>query len=56
MLSRHSMETYQGNELTHNSSGNAQPQLSQLAEPLWTDTGSESEIDVHEPISALKKK
>ena len=29
--------THQGNDFTHNSSGNAQPQSSQPAEPLWTD-------------------
>ena len=28
-----------GNELTRNSSGNTQPQSSQLAEPLWTISG-----------------
>ena len=37
MLSRHSIGTYQGNELTHNSSGITGPQSSQLSEPLWTD-------------------
>ena len=37
VLSRHSVGTYQGDELTLNSSGNAQPLLSQLTEPLWTD-------------------
>ena len=40
-----------GNELTRNSSGNTQPQSSQLAEPLWTDSGPKSEISVHELIS-----
>ena len=39
MLSRHSVETDQGNELTRNSSGNARSQSSQLAEPLKTDPG-----------------
>ena len=39
MLSRHSVETYQGNKLTHNQSGMAQPHSSQLAEPLWTNLG-----------------
>ena len=29
---------------------------SQLAEPLWTDPGLQSEISVRELISALKKK
>ena len=39
MLSRYCVGTYQGNELTHNSLGNAHLQLSQLIESLWTDTG-----------------
>ena len=34
MLSRYSVGNYKGNELTRNSSGNAHPQLSQLAESL----------------------
>ena len=34
MLSRYRAETYQGNQPTPNSSGNTQPQLSQLTEPL----------------------
>ena len=36
-LSRHSVETYPGNELPRNLSGNFQPQLSHLTEPLWND-------------------
>ena len=32
-------ESTRENELTHNSSGNTWPQLSQLTEPLWTDPG-----------------
>ena len=55
-LSRHSVGTYQGNELTRNSSGNTRSQSSQLAEPLWTDPGLKSGISVHELISTLKKK
>ena len=51
MLSRHSVGTYRGNELTRNSSGNARPQLSRLAEPLWTDPGLKSEIVASELIS-----
>ena len=35
MLSRFSVATYHGNELPHNSSGNARLQSSQLLEPLW---------------------
>ena len=37
VLSRHSMGTHQGNELTCNSSGNSCLQSSQFTEPLWTD-------------------
>ena len=51
MLSRHSVGTYQGNELTRNSSGNTWPQLSQLAEPLWTDLGVKSGISMRDLIS-----
>ena len=50
------MGTYQGNEFTRNSSGNARPQSSQIAEPLWTDPGPRSEIGVCEVICSLKKK
>ena len=42
------------NELTR-VSGNTRPQLSQLAEPLWTDLGLKSGIDVHELISVKNK-
>ena len=45
-----------GNELTYNSSGNTQPQSSQLTEPLWTDPGLDSGISMCELISTLKKK
>ena len=56
-------EPIRENELTHNSSGNTRPQLSQLAEPLWTDRGLKKEkekkrrsgIGVRELISTLKK-
>ena len=44
------------NELTSNLSGNIQPQLSQLAELLWTDPGVNSGISVRKLISTLKKK
>ena len=37
MLTRHSMEAYEGNEFPRNSSGNARVQSLPLAEPLWTD-------------------
>ena len=42
-----------GNELTRNSSGNTPSQLSLLAEPLWTDPGLKSGIDVRK-LSPLK--
>ena len=44
-----------GNKLTHNSFRNAWSQLSQLAEPLWTDPGLKSGFSLHELISTLKK-
>ena len=43
-----------GNELTRNTSGNTQSLSSQLAEPLWTDHGPESGINMPELISTLK--
>ena len=51
IMSRHSTRTYQGNELTRNSSGNAQPQSSQFAEPLKSDPGLNSGISVRELMS-----
>ena len=39
------------NELTRNSSGNAQSQSSQLAKPLWTNPGVKSGISVRKLIS-----
>ena len=58
MLSRHSVGTYQGNELTRNSSENTWPQSSQFTAPLLTDPGvkSESGISVPERSSTLKKR
>ena len=38
------------------SSGNARPQSSPFAEPLWTDTGLKSGISARELISILKTK
>ena len=55
-LSRHSVGTLSGNELTHNSSGNTRSQSSQLAEPLWTDLSLKSGISVREVICTKKKK
>ena len=45
-----------GNKLTRNPSGNTVPQLSQFAEPLWTDPGVKSGISVQVLISTLLKK
>ena len=56
VLFKYRMETYHRNEPTCNSSGNTQPQLPQLTEPLWTDPGLKSGIDVRKPISHFKKK
>ena len=44
------------NKLTHNSSGNIRLQLSQPAEPLWTDLGLMSGISMCELLSTSKKK
>ena len=49
-------ENLSDNELTRTSSGNAWPQSSQLAEPLWTDPGLRNGISVRELISTKKKK
>ena len=55
MLSRHNVETHQGNEHTLSSLGNADLQSSQLTEPLWTHPGLIREIiSVGELISAVK--
>ena len=56
VLSRYSAGSYQGNELTRSPSGNARPQLSQLAEPMWSDPSLESGTDAYELISTPKKK
>ena len=45
-----------GNKLTRNSSGNTQPQLSQLSEPLWTDPGPKSGISVWPNLHLKEKK
>ena len=55
MLSRHGVGTYQGNELTRNSSGNTRQQSSQFSEPLWTDPGVKSGISVSELVFTFKK-
>ena len=56
-LSRQSVGTCQGNELTRNLSplGNTQLHSSRLTECQWTNSGVKSTISVHELISALKK-
>ena len=51
VLSRHSVGTHQGNELTRNTSGKTQAQSSQLVELLWTDPGLKSGICERELIS-----
>ena len=56
MLLTYSAGIYHGNELTRNSSGNARPQSSQLAEPLLTDLGLVSGNGVRELISIEKKR
>ena len=56
MPSRHSVETYQGNELTRKSAGNACLQSSQLAQPLWTDPGLKSGPSASELIVKKTKK
>ena len=56
-LSTHAPLTQQNRSaLTRYSSGNARPQSSQLAEPLWTDLGVKSGIGACELISNLKKR
>ena len=50
-LSRHSVRTYQENELTHNLSVNIWLQSFQLAEPLWTDPSLKSGTGWRELIS-----
>ena len=45
-----------GNEHTRNLSENIRLQSSQLAEPLWTDPGINSEISVRELIPSQTKK
>ena len=56
MQSRHGVGTYQGNEPTRNSSGNARPLSSQLAEPQWTDPWQKSGTEVRDEIFIKKKK
>ena len=57
MLSRLSLGTYKSimKKITCSSSGNSWPQLSQLAEPLWTDPSLKSGISVRELIFTSKQ-
>ena len=54
MPSRHSVGTYDRNELTRNSFGNTRSKSSQLAEPLWTDPGVKSGNSVRKLICTKK--
>ena len=56
MLTRFSVATYHGNELPHNSSGNARLQSSQLLEPLWiaSRSGARDLISTKEKIKKKK--
>ena len=56
MLSSHDVGTYQRNKTTHNSSGNAHPQSSQLTEPLWSNPCLRSGNGAAELNSTLKTK
>ena len=44
-------ENLSRNELTRNLLGNGRPQMSHLAEPLWTDPGLKNIISMRELIS-----
>ena len=54
-LSRHSVRTYHETSSHATRQGTLRSQSSQLAEPLWTDSGLTSGIRVRELISTLKK-
>ena len=54
LLSRHSVGTYQEMS-SHATHQGTLGQLSELAEPLWTDPGLKGGISVRELISTLKK-
>ena len=56
LLSRQSVGILSGNLLLCNLSGNTWSQLSQLTEPLWTNSDIKSGISVRELISTIKKK
>ena len=58
MLSSHSAGTYRENKLTRNSSENARPQSSKLAERVWTDPGLKRGIctrEIHVDLCFKKK-
>ena len=50
------MGAYQGGKLTYNPSGNTWPQLSELDELIWIESGLKSGTGVYELISTFKKK
>ena len=56
VLSRHSVVIYQENELSRKLSRNARPHPSQLAEPLCTDAGLKSWMNMRELTTIKKKK
>ena len=56
MLFSDSVGTHQQNGPTHKSSGNARPQSSQLAEPLWTHLWPKRVEMVRANCLHLKKK
>ena len=56
ILFRHIVGAYQGGKLTYNPSGNTWPQLSELDELIWIESGLKSGTGVYELISTLKKK
>lgn len=50
-LSRHSVGTCKGNELTHNQSWNARSKLSKVAQLMWAKSGLKSGTSACELIS-----
>ena len=56
MLSRQSVGTHQGNELTRNSSESIRSQTSHLREPLWTYSSPKRLKLVRQLTYPLKKK
>ena len=54
MLSRPSVRTYKRNMLSRNSSENASPWSSQIAEPPWTDPSLQSGTCARELVRTYK--